>query len=256
MSNVDLFKFEGQEIRTVVIDGEPWFVAVDVATVLGYSEPGRAVRQHCKGGANHTPLETAGGTQNVRIIAEPDVMRMIVSSKLPAAEQFERWVFEDVLPTIRKTGRYGSDASMLAELPSSHLLQLAAETARRAEEAEAKIAADASKVIFADAVAASEDTILIGRLATILRQNGDDVGEIRLFRRLREDGYLCRTGADRNRPTQRAMDLGLFETIERTVQGSDGTPRLKFTPKVTGKGQQYFIEKYAPKDHLALEATP
>lgn len=255
MTTTDLFKFEGQEIRTVVIDGEPYFVAVDVAKVLGYIETGRAVRQHCRGGAKHTPiLDSLGRSQEARVIAEADVLRLIISSRLPAAQQFEQWVFEDVLPTIRRTGRYGSDVDMLTALPSSKLLALAAEAAKRAEDAEAKITADAPKVLFADSVAASEDSILVARLAGILKQNGLDVGEIRLFARLREDGYLCKSrGQDWNRPTQRAMDLGLFEVIERTVQGSDGAPRLKFTAKVTGKGQQYFINKYTPSDMLAVE---
>lgn len=121
-----------------------------------------------------------------------------------------------------------------------------ADTAERTVALEAKAAEDAPKVLFADAVATSEDSILVARLAVILKQNGVDIGEVRLFRTLREDGYLCRApGADWNRPTQRSMDLGLFEVVERTVQGSDGSPRLKFTPKVTGKGQTYFINRYA-----------
>lgn len=113
------------------------------------------------------------------------------------------------------------------------------------EALEAKVAADAPKVLFADAVATSEDSILVGWLATILKQNGYDIGQNRLFERLREDGYLCKGGASHNRPTQRAMDMGLFEVIERTVQGSDGSPRVRFTTKVTGKGQTYFVNRYA-----------
>ncbi|WP_292727162.1 phage antirepressor [Microbacterium sp. UBA837] len=251
MTALDVFQYDGADVRTVVIDGEPWFVARDVAAILGYANAADAISKHCKGVANHYPLQTAGGAQHVRIISEPDMLRLIVNSKLPAAERFEQWVFEDVLPTIRKTGRYGSDVDMLTALPSSKLLMLAAEAAERAEAAEAKIALDAPKVLFADSVAASEDSVLVARLANILKQNGLDIGQNRLFERLREDGYLCKGGSNHNRPTQRAMDRGLFEVIERTVHGSDGSPRIKFTPKVTGKGQNYFVNRYASETAVA-----
>lgn len=120
-----------------------------------------------------------------------------------------------------------------------------ADTAERTAALEAKAVEDAPKVLFADAVATSEDSILVAQLAVILKQNGRDIGQNRLFELLRDEGYLCKGGSNHNRPTQRAMDLGLFSVIERTVQGSDGSPRLKFTPKVTGKGQTYFINRYA-----------
>lgn len=120
-----------------------------------------------------------------------------------------------------------------------------ADSAERAAALEAKVEQDAPKVLFADAVATSEDSILVAQLAVVLKQNGRDIGQNRLFELMREEGYLCKGGSNHNRPTQRAMDLGLFSVIERTVQGSDGTPRLKFTPKVTGKGQAYFINRYA-----------
>lgn len=120
-----------------------------------------------------------------------------------------------------------------------------ADTAERTAALEAKAAEDAPKVLFADAVATSEDSVLVAQLAVILKQNGRDIGQNRLFELLRDEGYLCKGGSNHNRPTQRAMDLGLFSVIERTVQGSDGAPRLKFTPKVTGKGQTYFINRYA-----------
>lgn len=120
-----------------------------------------------------------------------------------------------------------------------------ADTAERTAALEAKAAEDAPKVLFADAVATSQDSVLVAQLAVILKQNGRDIGQNRLFELLRDEGYLCKGGSNHNRPTQRAMDLGLFSVIERTVQGSDGAPRLKFTPKVTGKGQTYFINRYA-----------
>ncbi|PRI10954.1 phage antirepressor [Leucobacter massiliensis] len=250
MTTINLFQFEGQQVRHVVLDGEPWFVARDVARVLGYSEPGRAIRQHCKGGANHTPLQTEGGTQQARIIAEPDVFRLIVSSKLPAAERFEKWLFEEVLPQIRRTGAYGTQAA-LSEDEIVH--QALAITARRVEQLEAKITADAPKVHFAEAVAASPSTILVGDLAKILRANGAPFGANRLFEKLRADGYLIRRrGSDWNMPTQKSMELGLFEIKESTRQHPDGHVLLTKTPKVTGKGQQYFIEKYTPRNQLDL----
>lgn len=252
MTAVEQFTYGNLPVRTVMVDGEPWFVARDVTVALGYADSNNAVKQHCKGVAKHHPLATAGGAQSTRIIAEPDVLRLIIGSRLPAADEFERWVFEDVLPTIRRTGRYGSDADMLAQLPPARLLRLAAEAAERAEELQAKVAADAPKVLFADSVATSETTILVSELAKILRGNGVDIGGTRLFARLREDGYLIsRASSDYNTPTQRAMDLGLFRIKETAITHADGRVTVSKTPKVTGKGQQYFINRYAPKEVAA-----
>ncbi|TIH32690.1 phage antirepressor KilAC domain-containing protein [Subtercola vilae] len=243
MTALDIFTYSGQQVRTVVIDGEPWFVAADILLQLDLSRSSLVSLDDDEKGV-HT-VDTLGGQQSVTVINEPGLYSLILRSRKDEAKTFKRWVTHDVLPAIRKTGRYGSDVDMLAALPSSKLLALAAEAAERAEVLQAKITADAPKVLFADAVATSEDSILVSRLAGILKQNGTDIGQNRLYERLRTEGYLCKSGSSYNRPTQRALDLGVFEVVERTVQGSDGTPRLTFTTKVTGKGQQYFNNRYA-----------
>lgn len=246
MSAVEqVFSFEGWNVRNVVIGVDSCFVARDVAQVLGYADAVNAIKQHCKGVAKHHPLQTKGGIQQTRVIGEADVMRLIVSSKLPTAEKFERWVFEEVLPQIRKTGSYGVPA-----LPQSYPDALRA-LAAKAEEAaalEAKVAEDAPKVLFADSVSTSNSTILVGDLAKILKGNGIEVGANRLFEWLRRDGFLIkREGSDRNRPTQKAMERGLFKIKETAVTHSDGKVTLSVTPKVTGRGQAYLVDYYTNK---------
>lgn len=236
-------------MRALTIDNEPWFVAKDVATALGYGNPHDAVNRHCKGVVKREALTTSGGTQEVRVIAEPDVMRLIVSSKLPSAVEFERKLFEEILPAIRKHGGYLTPAKVEeALLNPDTLIQLATslkeERAKRAElEAAAEVAKP--KVLFADAVATSRGTILIGELAKILRGNGIQIGQNRLFEWMRNNGYLIRrNGTDRNMPTQRSMELGLFVIKETAITHSDGHVTINKTPKVTGKGQQYFVNVF------------
>lgn len=254
MSTVDLFTYAGHDVRTLTIDGEPWFVAADVCRILDIGNARMAVARLDEDGVSSADvIDSMGRTQRASVVNEPGLYELVFLSRKPEAKAFKRWITHDVLPTIRKTGRYGSDVDMLANLPASQMLALAAEAAKRAEEAEAQLEQARPKVIFADAVAASEQSILVAQLANILKQNGVDIGQNRLFERLRADGYLVKSTApgQRNRPTQRAMDLGLFEVVERTVHGSDGRPILKFTTRVTGKGQQYFIDRYTQKEPAA-----
>lgn len=257
MSNQILpFQFEAHEVRALTINNEPWFVATDVARVLGYGNPYDAIKRHCKGVVKHEALVTQGGKQHVRVITEPDVMRLIVSSKLPSAVEFERQLFEEILPAIRRHGGYLSPAKIEeALLNPDTLIQLATslkqERAKRAA-LEQQAAEDNPKVIFANAVAASHSTILVGELAKILRGNGVEIGQQRLFAWLRENGFLVRRkGSDWNMPTQRAMELGLFEIKETAVTHSDGHVTISKTPKVTGKGQQYFIDRFLAHQGVA-----
>lgn len=181
MSALEVFAYAGQQVRTVVVDGEPWFVAKDVAAVLGYVNAADAISKHCKGVANHYPLATAGGTQSARIISEPDMLRLIVNSKLPSAERFERWVFEEVLPTIRRTGQFGSVVpTTLAEA-----LELAAVEARRIEALEAQAAVDAPKVAAYDALMDADGFYTMEAVAKL-----GQLGRTTLFRRLREAGVI------------------------------------------------------------------
>lgn len=228
-------------VRVIDENGKPLFCGSDVAKALGYNEPHKAVMRHAKGGMKR-PIPTNGGTQEMLFIPEGDVYRLITRSKLPAAERFESWVFDEVLPSVRKSGGYiaGQESMTDAELLSKALL-----VAKRQIDARDKQIADMQpKALFADAVSASSSSILIGELAKLLRQNGRDIGQNRLFQWLREQGYLCTKGSAYNCPTQRSMELGLFEIKETAITHSDGHITINRTPKVTGKGQVYFVDRF------------
>lgn len=232
------------KIRTLSRDGEPWFVGKDVATALGYKDSVNALKSHVseedKGGWR---IATQYGEREAVIINESGLYSLILSSKLDSAKRFKRWVTAEVLPSIRKSGGYiaGQDEMSDTELLAKALLV----AQRQIKQRNAQIAEMQPKALFADAVAASHTSILIGELAKILKQNGVDIGQNRLFETLRQQGYLIRrNGTDYNSPTQRAMELGLFEVKESTVGNPDGSVRVTRTTKVTGKGQQYFINKF------------
>ena len=243
------------KLNIMIIDGKEYFPATDCAKVLGYSNPHKAIGDHCRALTKREVIDNLGRTQEMNFIPEGDLYRLIARSKLPAAEQFERWVFDEVLPSIRKHGGYLTPDKMEeALLNPDVLIRLATDlknerAARIAVEQEraalaGKVEQDAPKVLFADSVTASKQSILVGELAKLLRQNGVNVGQNRMFEWLRRDGYLHRSGVQRNMPTQRAMDMVLFEVQERTINNPDGSVRLTRTPKITGKGQVYFLNKY------------
>lgn len=246
---VELFNNrEFGDLRAVEENGRTMFCARDVATALGYKDTANAIKLHCKGVANYHPLRTSGGIQNVRFIAEGDVLRLIVSSKLPQAQAYERWVFDEVLPSIHRTGGYiAAKPDETPEEIMARALLVANDTmARQRERIEGLAAENAElrpKALFADAVAASDGTCLVGELAKMARQNGVDMGQNRMFAWLREGGWLGKSGCNRNVPTQRAMDMGLFRIKETAVTHSDGRVTVNRTPKVTGKGQTYFMAK-------------
>ena len=234
------------KIRTVERDGEPWFVGKDVAAALGYSNVRNAVPAHVdEEDKLSTRIEYAGQNREVTIINESGLYSLVLSSKLPTARKFKRWVTSEVIPTIRKHKAYMTpDKLEEVLLNPDTLIQLAQnlkseQEARRA--AEAKIEADRPKVLFADAVSTSEQSILIGQLAKIIRQNGVPMGERRLFQWMRVNGYLGKHGSQYNIPTQRSMEMELFEIKETAVTHSDGRVTTNTTPKVTGKGQIYFV---------------
>ena len=240
--------FENPEfgsIRTVEQDGEPWLAGKDVAAALGYSNPRDAISKHVddedKGVAK---CDTLGGNQNMTIINESGLYSLILSSRLPTAKKFKHWVTSEVLPSIRKTGGYisGQETMSDADLMAKALLV----AQRQINQRDARIAEMQPKALFADSVAASKTSILIGELAKILKQNGvENMGQNRLFEWLRSNGYLIRRkGTDYNMPTQRAMELKLFEIKETVVSHADGHQTINKTPKVTGKGQQYFINAF------------
>lgn len=246
MTTIATFNFDQQPLRAVTIEGEPWFVAADVCRILEIGNPSQALTRLDED--ERTLISNEG--REINAVSEPGLYGLILGSRKPEARAFKRWVTHEVLPQIRRTGRYG-EYSLPQDFPSA-LRALAAE-AEAKQALEAKVAADAPKVLFADAVATSDTTILVGDLAKILRGNGVNVGANRLFAKLREDGYLIRRqGTDWNMPTQRAMDLGLFRVKETAVTHSDGHVTVSKTPKVTGKGQEYFINRYAKAQHREL----
>lgn len=246
MKEMQIFKNDDfGKIRATEIDGEPWFVGKDIAEVLGYSNPRKAMGDHVDDeDKGVTKCDTLGGQQNLVIINESGLYSLILGSKLPTAKKFKRWVTSEVLPAIRRHGAYMTDEKAFdVTHNSSGLADLLQQAADQLKQKDIQIERMKPKALFADAVATADTSILVGQLAKILRQNGVQIGQNRLFNWLRENGYLGKTGNNRNLPTQRAMDLGLFEIKESTFQNPDGSVRITRTPKVTGKGQIYFIEK-------------
>jgi anti-repressor protein len=246
MTTLQLFNYGTQEVRTVLIDGEPWFVAADVARILGYRMASDMTRRLDEEDRGTRSVRTLSGGQDMTVITEPGLYVAVLGSQVAGARAFKRWITHEVLPAIRKTGAY-STVPTLPQSYSAALRELAASVEAR-EALEKKVASDAPKVLFADSVATSETTILVGDMAKILRGNGVIIGANRLFSQLRADGYLIRRqGTDWNMPTQRAMELGLFKVKETAVTHSDGHVTVSKTPKVTGKGQAYFVTRYASK---------
>ena len=249
MNELQIFNSpEFGDIRTVEIDGKPYFVANDVARALGYVETAKAIRTHCKG-VSEMDIPSKGGIQCMKVIPEGDIYRLIVRSKLPSAEKFETWVFDEVIPSIRKNGGciVGQETLSDEELMAKAILVAQKKIAERdkiIEKQRLKIEADNPKTIFADAVSTSHTSILIGDLAKLICQNGVQTGQKRLFQWMRENGYLMKTGASYNMPMQRYIEQGLFEVKESSVQNPDGSVRVTRTTKVTGKGQLYFINKF------------
>lgn len=249
MNELQIFNSpEFGDIRTVEINGKPYFVANDVAKALGYVETAKAIRTHCKG-VSEMDIPSNGGIQCMKVIPEGDIYRLIVRSKLPSAEKFERWVFDEVIPSIRNNGGYiaGQETLSDEELMAKAILvaqKKIAERDRIIEQQRMKIEADKPKTIFADAVSTSHTSILIGDLAKLICQNGVQTGQKRLFQWMRDNGYLMKTGASYNMPMQRYIEQGLFEIKESNVQNPDGSVRITRTTKVTGKGQLYFVNKF------------
>lgn len=235
-------------IRTITENEKTLFCGSDVARALGYKRPNEAIAAHCKGTVKRrTP--TNGGVQEMLFISEGDIYRLAAKSELPGAEKFESWIFDEVLPSIRKHGAYMTPETLEAAiLNPDTMIQLCMELKAEQEKRKAleqKVEQDKPKVLFSDAVSASKSSILVGELAKLLKQNGVDIGQNRLFDWLRQNGYLIRRkGNDYNMPTQKSMELGLFEIKETAISHSDGHITIHKTPKISGKGSVYFINKF------------
>ncbi len=250
MNNISTFNNPAfGSVRAVSVNDEPYFVGKDVAEILGYERPTDAVRKRVdpddRGVAK---METPSGAQEMTIINESGLYSLILSSKLPKAKEFKRWVTAEVLPAIRKTGGYVNDTAQFVESyfgqlepNQKHALTMMFDESKRMS---AQLKEQAPKVLFANAVETAHNSILIGDLAKIIRQNGVDIGQKRLFEWLRQNGYLIKDGQSKNMPTQKAMEMSLFEVKESTINNPDGSVRVTRTTKVTGKGQTYFVKKF------------
>lgn len=234
------------QIRTVEINGEPWFIAKDITQSLGFGNPRQAISSHVdEEDKGVTIMDTLGGPQEMTIINESGMYSLILGSRIESAKRFKHWITSEVIPSIRKTGSYN--------LPQTYADALR-ELANKAEEAERLALVNRKleeqnlrmrpKEIFADAVATSKTSILVGELAKLITQNGVQIGQNRMFKWLRENGYLMSSGTSCNMPKQRYVEQGLFEIKESNIQNADGSVRITRTTKVTGKGQQYFINKF------------
>lgn len=247
MNEVQAFNFEGNQVRTVEINGEPWLVGKDVASILGFTNPNKALKDHVDDEDKNTLTIRYGitrGNPNRIIINESGLYSLILSSKLPSAKKFKRWVTNEVLPAIRKHGAYMTDQKAFDVVNNkSGLIDLLQQAADQLREKDLKIEEMKPKALFADSVSASDSTILIRELAKILKGNGIDIGEKRLYQWLRDKNYLISYGSDRNTPTQMAMNLGIFKVKETPIV-HNGVVTIQKTTKVTGKGQQYFVNKF------------
>ena len=256
MNDLQIFNnSEFGEIRTFKEpDGSVTFCGADVAKSLGYKDTVNALKLHCKedGVAFHHIIDSMGRTQQAKFITKGNLVRLAASSQLPGAEKFESWIFDEVIPSVLEHGAYATPET-LDKMISSPEFGIKILTALKNEQEqrkalETKVEADKPKVLFADAVATSESPMLIGELAKVIKQNGVDIGEKRLFEWMRENSYLIRRkGTDYNAPTQKSMEMGLFRVKETAITHSDGHVTVNRTTKVTGKGQQYFINKFLRK---------
>lgn len=254
-SNLQLFDFEGNQVRALEINDEPWFVATDVTKILNLSNTTVALSRLDEDERSKFNLGRQG---KANIVNEYGLYKLILASRKPSAKKFQRWVTHDVLPAIRKHGAYMTDRKaydITHDQSGTALADLLQQAANQLKRKDIQINQMKPKALFADAVATSRNDILIGQLAKILKQNGYNTGQNRLFKWLRDHHYLCGKGIRYNQPTQKAMELGLFKVKERTVNNPDGSSRITVTTKVTGRGQQYFINRFLNSEpsQLALD---
>ena len=245
MNETQLFNFKGQQVRTVTINNEPYFVATDVTKILGLTNTTVALSRLDEDERSKFNLGRQG---KANVVNEYGLYELIIASRKSEAHEFKRWITHEVLPSIRKHGAYMTPQTIeKALLSPDTIINLA--TQLKEEQEQRKHLQEENeqmkpKALFADAVSTSNSSILIGQLAKILRQNGISIGQNRLFAWMRKHGYLGTRGSNRNVPTQRSMELGLFKTKETVINHSDGHTTVNITTKVTGKGQQYFIQKF------------
>ncbi|CAK1233052.1 KilAC domain (KilAC) [Fructobacillus cardui] len=237
MNEVKAFNFESNEVRTVLIDNEPWFVGKDVAETLGYSDTQAMTRRLDDDEKDTYTDVTSGQGRRISIISEPGIYNAISGSKKESAKRFRKWVNHEVLPSIRKHSAYLTDekAAALITNRDNTLSDLLIQAGEQLKAKDLQISEMKPKALFADAVDASDNSILIGQLAKELKQNGIDIGQNRLFAWLREHDYLISRGEQRNLPTQKSFDLKIMETKVTTINQANGKIKTNSTPKVTGR---------------------
>ena len=249
MNNLQIFNYNGNEVRTIQKDGEPWWVLKDVCGILGISKYRDTASRLDEDERGSVRVDTPGGEQEMTVVNESGLYNVILRSDKPEAKPFRKWVTSEVLPSIRKHGAYMTPQKIEEVLLNPDtIIKLATELKAEQEKRvalESKVEQDKPLVAFANSVSVAKTSILVGELAKLLKQNGVDTGQKRLFCWLRENGYLIRRqGSDWNMPTQKAMEMGLFEVKESTVNNPDGSVQINKTTKVTGKGQHYYINKF------------
>jgi len=244
MNQLQAFMYDSHEVRTVTWEDQPWFVAKDVCEVLEISNVTQALNRL---DSDERSMFNIGRQGETNIINEPGLYSLILGSRKPEAKQFKRWITHEVIPTIRKHGAYITPETMEKTLQDpDYIIGVISALKKEQDQRKAleqRVNEDRPKVVFAEALEVSKDSILVAQLAMILKQNGINIGQNRLFRQLREQGYLCKSGDRYNLPTQKSMNLGILETQVRMVGGGEDIKRRE-TPKVTGKGQSYFINKF------------
>lgn len=249
MNNLQVFNYNGSEVRTIQKNGETWWVLKDVCAVLGLSSPHKVFDRLDEDEKGRNQIPTLGGEQEMTVVNESGLYNVILRSDKPEAKPFRKWVTSEVLPSIRKHGAYMTPQKIEEVLLNPDtVIQLATNLKTEREkrmELERQAEKDKPLVAFANSVSVAKTSILIGELAKLLKQNGIEMGQNRLFTWMRKNGYLIsRKGTDYNMPTQRSMEMKLFEIKETTISHGDGHTSINRTPKVTGKGQIYFINLF------------
>lgn len=247
-NEIQKFDFKGAALRTLTDEaGEPWFVLKDCMSILDLGNPTETVKMFDKDEFSTTEvIDSIGRRQQTYIISEPGLYRLVMKSRKPEAKEFQRWVTHEVLPSIRKHGGYMAGQERMT--PEQMALASMRWLQSKVDEQAKQLKAQEGKVLFANAVETARSSILVGDFAKILKSNGIDIGPRRLFAWLREHGWLIKAkGSSWNMPTQKAMDLHLFEVKETTISHSDGHTTISKTPKMTGKGQTYFAKLFLAK---------
>lgn len=242
-------------IRTTTDNGEVWFNATDICNALEIQNVTQALTRLDD---DERSMFNIGRAGSANFISKSGLYSLILASRKPEARQFKRWITHDVIPAIEKHGMYATTETAEKILGDPDFL-IATLTALKAErqaraEAEYQLEKEAPKIAFANSLAVSESTILVGDFAKILAQNGIDIGANRLFKWLRENGYLInRQGMDHNNPSQKSIEMGLFKIKETLISHADGHTTIGTTPKMTGKGQVYFMNKFREAQNVAID---